>query len=260
MPVVVLENDVSVALDISFIIPCYNEEKRVTNAIRYLEGALAQRPDLTYQIIVIDDASTDNTSEVIKKYLQEQPTCPLSLYRNAKNEGLGYTYLSGASLALGTYYMYIPGDGDTRTENILKILENLGKADMVIPYLKSMRGRPLSRQIISRVFTILINILSGNHVRYYNGQVVHKRECVLKMNPEVAGFGYQAELICEGLRRGFSFVEVETGCDYWPKKKSSAFTARNIDSIFSTLSRILWKRILYNFNFSETSSKYQFKE
>jgi len=124
MPACVLENNVNVAVDISFIIPCYNEEKRVTNAIHYLEEALIQRCDLTYEIIVIDDASTDNTSETVKKYLHEQPTCPLSLYRNAKNEGLGYTYLSGASLALGTYYMYIPGDGDTRAENILKILEN----------------------------------------------------------------------------------------------------------------------------------------
>jgi hypothetical protein len=118
----------------------------------------------------------------------------------------------------------------------------MGKADAVVPYLGSNDTRPLPRRLLSRTFTFLVSLLSGHHLRYYNGPVLHKTENVRMCFSETSGFGYQAELLCRLLDEGISVVQVQmvTNAD---QGASKAFKIGNFLSVSNTLFHIFLRRL-----------------
>ena len=109
--------------------------------------------------------------------------------------GLGRNYVDTAFIAYGKYYMLINGDNAEPKETILTILKEVGKADMIIPFFDNQDNRDIFRVLISKIFTSLINFISGYRIKYYNGPVVHLRFNVMRWSPDTYGFAYQAELI-----------------------------------------------------------------
>lgn len=107
---------------ISIIIPAYNNEKYIGKCI---ESVLNQ----TYQnieIIIINDCSTDNTEDVIHKYLIKDDR--ISYYRNENNIGVGYTRNKGIELAKGKYIYFLDSD-DYIEPNAIFDLYNVIKED-----------------------------------------------------------------------------------------------------------------------------------
>ncbi len=100
-------------LDISVIIPVYNREKYIGRALRSI---LNQSIDKSrYEIIVIDDASTDNSEKIIKKYSKE-----ITLISNKKNLGLPASLNKGINNAKGRFIIRIDSD-DYVHKDFLKI-------------------------------------------------------------------------------------------------------------------------------------------
>ena len=77
LPLRIGEPDV---LDMSFFVPCYNEERHVVEAIEKLV-AVATTLKLAYEILVFDDCSTDRTVEVVNAYRRAHPETPASPLR-----------------------------------------------------------------------------------------------------------------------------------------------------------------------------------
>ncbi|MEK7297537.1 MAG: glycosyltransferase, partial [Planctomycetota bacterium] len=75
------ENDSDIFLTIA--ITCYNEEKYIVNSIDTILKAL-RRMDFSYEIIVIDDASKDNSVQIIQQYMETHPDSPLILQANKR--------------------------------------------------------------------------------------------------------------------------------------------------------------------------------
>jgi len=230
-------------IEITFFVPCYNEENNILFTIQTLERATKHFRDLRYEILIFDDASQDQTSESVLKYIQDHPTLPISLIRNQKNQGLGHNYFRGAKLALGNYYMLVNGDNDIHEDFIVKILSHRGKADLIIPYIVNQKDRSWTRQVISHLFTCCVSFLSGNRLRYYNGQVLHLRETILMSNVKTNSLSYQAELICEAIRRGHSYLEVSSVAQLGPNQKNNAFILKNFYLVGQALMRIFLYRL-----------------
>src|SRR5262249_14608524 len=149
----------------------------------------------TFEVLVIDDGSSDRTSAVVEEYAEAHPALPLRLHRHPNNRGLARTYVDGAFLGKGTYYRQVCGDNVEPKDVLIASLAPLGKADMIIPYREKTPGKSAFREWLSRFYTSLINALSGYSIRYYNGQATHIRYNVMRWGPYSFGFGFQAELI-----------------------------------------------------------------
>lgn len=227
-------------VDISFAVPCYNEEKNIQRALEGLVCALAGRP-LTYEIIVIDDGSRDETSATAKAYQAAHPDLPIQVKRNTTRRGLGASYFEGAAVAQGEYYMVVHGDGDMPAESLSKVIDKMGQAEIVNPYVVNQGDRPFVRRVISFVFRKLVDLLGGHRLHYYTGPVLHRRANVLKAKTRTRGFGYQAELLCYLLRRGCSVVEVPFVSKYH-HHQTDAFHFSNFLSVSKSLYRIFLTR------------------
>ncbi len=228
--------------DITFFVPCLNEELNVLGTLNVILEAVNQAR-ISYEIVVVDDASTDRTAEVVETFQREHPEIPLHLTRNAVNQGLGRNYASAARSARGRHYMLVNGDNVEPVEVVTALLSRLGSADIIIPYFGRLDTRPLTRRVISRTFTILVNLLSGTSVRYYNGAVIHRRENVVKYHPGTRGFAYEAELITRLIARGATYLEVEVPGAERPNGVSTAFNTHNAVSVGGSLLRIGWARL-----------------
>ena len=97
---------------ISFIIPSYNSASTIKRAI---ESILNQNANIRYEIIVVDDGSSDNTEEVLKCYDNDERV----KYYKKDNSGVADTRNYGISKAVGDYIIFVDSD-DYISENLLK--------------------------------------------------------------------------------------------------------------------------------------------
>ncbi len=226
-------------IDITFFVPCCNEEK---NIVKTLENIINSTGDIKYEILVCDDGSKDNSKEIVKNYINREKK-NIILYENDKNLGIGFSYFKYSLEAKGEYYMLINGDNVEPPITIKKIIAERGKADIIIPYLGTDDHRNLIRKFISHLFTFVINLISFNSIKYYNGAVLHKTENVRLYRSKTYGYGYQAELITTLLMLEKSYLQVQvTNTDrQWGASK--AFSISNILSILNTTLSIFINRI-----------------
>lgn len=232
------------AVVITFFIPCYNEEGNIAATIDTILTAVHGTP-YHYEILIFDDASTDNTRGVVERIMADRGELPIRFISNKENRGLGFNYVRGAFVARGNYYMLINGDNVEPAEAIHQIIRHCGEADMIIPYFGSKDTRSLFRRNVSRVFTFFVNCLSGHQIHYYNGAVLHRTDNVRFWRAESVGYGYQAELICRLLHEGMTYREVEVPNSDRQWGFSKAFSLANILSVSNSLFHIFWRRLEY---------------
>lgn len=229
-------------LDLTIFISCYNEAEFIIATIEtVIEAAL--EASLSYEILVIDDGSRDNSRQLVADYIAAHPTENLILRANRTNKGLAQNYLDGAFLGRGKYYRLICGDNAEPKASILAVFKAIGKADIIVPYYTSSEGKSARRQLISRTYTGLVNLVTGNKLHYYNGLAVHLRYNVMRWHTNTRGFGFQADILCLLLDLGFSHLEVPIITVEQRRGRSNALTFRNFLSVGHSLVEIANRRI-----------------
>lgn len=229
-------------LDISFFVPCLNEadniHKTFDNILEVMSGF-----DKPFEILVIDDDSTDESVPKILEWRSRNPNVRVELFCNPRRRGLGRNYFLAAHRARGRYYMLVNGDAAEPSDSIRSILSHMGEADAIVPYFGLDDTRTYARRFLSVSFTFLANMLSGNKLKYYNGPVLHRTDNVQMWFAETAGFGYQAELLCRLLTEGISVLEIQIANSDRERGASSALGFRNILSVANTLFHIFLRRM-----------------
>jgi glycosyltransferase involved in cell wall biosynthesis len=76
-------------IDFTLFVPCLNEAQRVEGTLETVRLALAQL-GRTYEVLVVDDGSTDDTFAVVERYRTAHPEMPIQLHRNPVNCGVAF--------------------------------------------------------------------------------------------------------------------------------------------------------------------------
>jgi len=220
---------------ISFVVPALNEEKVVEAVVRDIWTVVDSHVS-HYEIILIDDGSTDRTGAIMDALARELPN--VRALHNKSNIGLGASYQRGVSEARLDFVMMLCGDGGVPASSLPPVIAKVGSADIVIPYMTNLRQiKSPSRYLISRAYTNLLNLISGHRLHYYNGLPVHRRALLRKVRVASSGFGFQGEILVKLLKSGCSYVEVPTlGAE--TTNKTSVFRIRNLLSVTRTLLRL----------------------
>ncbi|MEI8285305.1 MAG: glycosyltransferase family 2 protein [bacterium] len=222
---------------ISIIVPAYNEGRNLADAVSAIEVA-ASHKFREYEILIIDDASTDNTGEIADELSMRNGN--VKSIHNPTNMGMGFNYRLGVGLATKEYIGLVPGDNELMEESIMDIFDCVGMADMVLPYHSNSDVRSFFRRSLSGVFTAILNMLFGFRLKYFNGPAVQKRSIISKVPMTSNGFAYQAEILARLLKAGHSYIEVGMKIRNRQHGHSKALYPKNIFSVFRTVALVYW--------------------
>ena len=221
---------------VSFVVPALNEEKVVDHVVREIHSNVNQFVQ-TNEIILIDDGSTDRTGEIMEALAHELPN--MRVLHNRPNIGLGASYQRGVAEARHDYVMMLCGDGGLPASSLPPIIEKIGTADIVVPYMTNLKTiKTPMRYFISRSYTHLLNFLSGHKLNYYNGLPVHKRSLLNRTVMTSSGFGFQGEILVKLIKSGHTYVQVgvlggET------THKTSVFRLKNLASVTKSVLKLI---------------------
>ena len=221
---------------ISFVVTSLNEEANIEPTVQQILGA-AQGRLLDYEILLVNDGSTDATGTIMEEMAaQNSKICVL---HNQHNFGLGGAYKRGLMVAKFDYIMWIPGRNVLPSEELIKVLSQIGKADIVISYSANPEHRLWHRRLFSSGFVCLLNLRFGLAVPYYNGINVYHTELLQKFSPPTNGYAYQAAALIGMLKQGYSWVAV--GIINTPRQsgKSKAMKLNNMISVFKSIAYLL---------------------
>jgi glycosyltransferase involved in cell wall biosynthesis len=237
------DSSTNASVTLTIMIACKNEEANIVGTLNAVAASM-QQLDISYEVLVIDDGSTDRTSEVAEQYRTTHPDLPIQIHQNQRNRGLSRTYVDGAFLGRGKYYRQVNGDNVEPAETLVTIFNMIGHADMIIPYYPHLPGKSPVRLAVSALYTFLVNLLSGNSIQYYNGGAVHLRYNVLRWHPYSFGFGFQADFITRLIQEGATYLEVPVQGSHTNKGPGgSPFHIRNFVSTAHTLFEIFRRRL-----------------
>lgn len=231
---------------ISIIMPAYMEVKNIAAAVESTLWAVQAAGLADYEILIVTctrpDGTHDGTPDIAKRLAEGNPHIrffPTS-YGN-----LGQKFWIGVDKARFPFVVMVASDNEIGREAIRDVLTRAGAADIVTSYAANMEVRPLMRQIISRTFTMLMNIISGRRLKYYNGMCLHRVELLKSVPTRNTSFAYMAEVLTHLLSKGHSFYEVPILLQERQGGKSAAFKLNNIVEVCKTLGKLFWKyRIL----------------
>ena len=221
---------------LSVIVPAYNEERNLADTVAAVRREIAPNfPD--YEVIVVDDGSTDSTPAVADGLAAADPRVR-ALHQ--ANRGLGGAYFRGVSDARKDYVLMVPGDNEVCLEGMRGMWPLVGTVDMVLSYTSNPEVRPWRRRAWTRFGTWGMNLLYGVDLRYFNGCSVQRAALLRTIRVENDGFLYQAELLVRLLRKGATYAEVGIPIRLRPSGKSKVMRPRNVWSVLSTIVRLSW--------------------
>ena len=133
----------------SLVIPCYNESANLPLLLERCKE-MSSRPDI--EVILVDNGSTDNSSDVLLNLLPKYPGC--RSVKVEKNQGYGFGILAGLKAAEGDFIGWTHADMQTDPQDALRGFELFGKhgSDIMI------KGRRYGRPLADVVFTLGMSI------------------------------------------------------------------------------------------------------
>lgn len=210
-------------MDISIVIPCYNEEKRIRAALFEIDKFLKTNKKINnYEIICIDDGSNDKTRNIIKDVQKRIKNILLNPRR--KNIGKGYSVKEGIFMAKRPYILFTDTDLSTPISEVNKFFPYLRENGIIIASRnleESKVERKLLRQIIGKGFTLLSNFILGlDYKDTQCGFKLFKRKAAQKVFSlqKVRGFAFDVEMLLIANKKGYKTLEVPVT---WTDSKES---------------------------------------
>jgi glycosyltransferase involved in cell wall biosynthesis len=205
---------------LSLVIPMYNEELNIEHAIQAAVEALTEYTS-EYEIIIVDDASTDDSPAIVARLAAENPC--IHVIRHPYNRKLGGSLKSGYDAATMDLVVYMDADLPFDPDIIgtaLRAMHVTG-ADLIAGYRHDRTMEGFKRTLYSFVYNLLIGVLFGWPHRDINFSFkLMKREVLDAIELRSEGSLIDAELIVKAKNRGFTIQQM--GLDYFPRLRGES--------------------------------------
>ncbi|GAC1385821.1 MAG: glycosyltransferase family 2 protein [Ktedonobacteraceae bacterium] len=192
---------------VSVIVPVYNEEETVAQVLESLSQVA-----LDLEVVVVDDASTDRTWEILQELRQQEPFTNYRFIRHSSNQGKGAGLRTGFGLVSGDLVTVQDADMEYDPQDIPALVrkwEETGKSKTAVYGYRDLSGQKLTTRWGNRFLTAVTNILFGSHI--------HDMETCYKLMPgmlaralpmEGRRFEIEPEITACILQAGYQILEV----------------------------------------------------
>lgn len=191
-------------IDISIVAPVYNEEENLPILISQLAGVLSPLGK-SYEMIFVDDASTDGSRDILKKMRSQYPQIRILGFK--KNCGETAAGSAGLKEAVGDIVITIDADLQNDPKDIPMMLEHLKEYDMVTGWRqKREEGDSWVKQMTSKIANRVRNRLSGESIQDSGCTYrAYKRECLQNLKLYKGMHRFMPTLV---KMEGFRVIEV----------------------------------------------------
>lgn len=184
----------------------YNEEENIYRAVERATEVLAPLTDGSYEIVIVNDASTDRTGEIADELAAADPH--IRPVHHQVNRTLGGSIRTGLAHSKGELLLYTDADMPCDLGYLREALPKLEQADVVIGY-RTNRSEGVKRWLYSKVYNILVRWLFDIKVRDVNFAFkLFKRQVVEVMDLRSEGSFIDAEMLAEAQRARFRIAEI----------------------------------------------------
>ena len=210
---------------LTFFFPMWNEEEmilRTVAAARETGDELVDSGEIGhYEILIVDDASTDRTGEIADDLAAMDPH--VRVVHHEENRKLGGSVRTGLAAASGALVLYTDADMPFDMNDLHKALRLLRvyDADIVSAYRFDRTGEGAQRAFYSHVYNTIVKVLLRLRIRDVNFAFkVVRREVLQHIELVSEGSFIDAELLAKAQRRGFHIIQF--GVDYFPRARGES--------------------------------------
>jgi dolichyl-phosphate beta-glucosyltransferase len=211
-------------VDLSVIVPAFNEGVRIEHTLARIATFVDAR-SATWEIIVVDDGSTDDTAERVRRASERWPEGAMRLARLDRNRGKGAALRRGVAESVGRRVLVTDADLSTPIEELVTLGRALDAgadvacASRAVKPARIVRSQPAIRVMLGRAGNLLIRALAvpGVHdtqcgFKLFDGNVAR----ILYSHARERRFAIDVEVLSLAMRFGFGVVEVGVAWSHEP--------------------------------------------
>lgn len=150
---------------VSFVIPCYRSARTIGRVVEELDGAMRKLPDYSYEIVLVNDSSPDDTFEVIRGLCaRREDTCGINL---ARNFGQHSALMAGFRHTRGEVVVCLDDDGQTPADEVGKLLARIEDGYDVVYARYAHKQHSGFRNFGSRINELMARVMLGKPKELY---------------------------------------------------------------------------------------------
>jgi len=190
---------------LSLVLPAFNEARNLETGLPYAVQALAATGS-TFEIVVVDDGSGDDTAAVVRRFHEADPR--IRLVEHPVNAGYGAALRSGFDAAVGAHVMFTDADFQFDLSEVGRLLRHASRYDIVAGY-RSPRRDPWNRRLNAWAWGRLVNFTFDLRIRDVNCAFkLFRREVLDGVALQSDGAFVNTELLARARTRGWRVHQV----------------------------------------------------
>ncbi|MCY2964934.1 MAG: glycosyltransferase, partial [Planctomycetota bacterium] len=227
---------------LTLVLPAHNEEPVIQQAIVEAVDALTSL-GIEFEVVVIDDGSTDQTARVARETAQSLPQ--VRVVSLEKNVGYAGALRRGFQVARFPLVAFTDADCQFDLRDLGKLLKLSVDHDLACGY-RVDRQDPWRRKLYSRGFNVMARAMLGTRVRDCDCALkIFRRDWVNSAGLECQGFFFNAELLAKARQAGLTIAEA--GVTHRPRPGGeSKVSIWHIPPVFQTLVRFWWSKVAFS--------------
>ncbi|MEQ1922872.1 MAG: dolichyl-phosphate beta-glucosyltransferase [Pyrinomonadaceae bacterium] len=202
---------------VSIVIPAYNESERIVAPLRTILD-FVEASEAVYEVIVVDDGSSDDTAEVARRIFAEHPNVATNVIRYEKNRGKGFAVNTGLQAANADIAVFTDADLSTPITEIDKLINPIKSGEYDVTFGsraldRSLIGshQPWIREQGGRLVNRMIRTMSG--LQFADTQCGFKAFNMVKFRPllgvmAIDRFGFDIEFLYVANHHGLGLAEI----------------------------------------------------
>ncbi len=225
---------------ISIVYPMYNEQENIHQAVERATDVLAPITDENYEIVIVNDASTDRTGEIADELAATD--AHIRVVHHEVNRTLGGSIRTGLAHSKAELVLYMDADLPCDLDHLREAVPETAEADVVVGY-RTNRYEGILRWLYTKVYNALVRWLFNIRVKDVNCPFkLFRRQVVEAMDLHSEGSFIDAEMLAEAQRAGFRIAQIPVV--YTPRIAGQSTLARPqvIVKILCELWHYWWRR------------------
>jgi glycosyltransferase involved in cell wall biosynthesis len=206
---------------LSVLFPAYNESAAIRDVVKEADAAL-RTGGFSYEIVVLDDASTDHTPAILEELAARIPA--LRLLRHECNRGIAATLEDLFAAARGDLLFHNGSDGQWKTAEVLRMLPLAEGARTVVVGRRKEKHYGWWRGFVSAMYNLLPRVLFGVRTYDAGGIKLFPRSLLREVTPRSAGVFREGERLIRAAFAGYRIVSIDVDCA--PRQGGKATGAR----------------------------------